>query len=53
MVGRLFFNIIGVKCFVLRVQRETECVERSWWGGCVREEIVSRQYAELRGPLSF
>jgi len=53
MVGQLYFNIIGVKCFVLRVQRENECVERSWWGRCVREEMVSRRIAELRGPLSF
>ena len=53
MVGRMFFNIIGTKCFVLRVQRESVCVERAWWGRCTREEMVDNQYAELRGPLSF
>jgi len=53
MVGRVFFNVVGTKCFVLRVRRDSQCVERAWWGGCVRHEMVNNQYAELRGPLSF
>jgi len=53
MVGRLFFNVIGTKCFILRDRRENVCVERAWWGRCIRQETVNNQYAELRGPLSY
>jgi len=53
MVGRLFFNVVGTKCFVLRVRRESVCVERAWWGRCNREETVNNHYAEIRGPLSY
>jgi len=53
MVGRLFFNVIGTKCFILRDRRENVCVERAWWGRCIRQETVINQYAELRGPLSY
>jgi len=53
MVGQVFFNVIGVKCFVLRVRPESVCTERAWYGRCLTETTVNNEYAELRGPLSF
>jgi secretory phospholipase A2 len=51
LLGRLYFHIIGMKCFVF--QRETECEERTWWGSCVRERPTNQYYAEIRGPLTY
>jgi len=49
MVGRVYFNLLGMKCF--EFEMEEVCVERSWWGWCQKteEQIV----AEVRGSLSW
>jgi len=49
IVGELFFNYLGMKCFIFK--RETVCAERSWWGKCVRE--TTQWAAELRDPLTW
>lgn len=49
MVGRVYFNLLGMKCF--EFEMEEVCAERSWWGWCQRteEQIV----AKVRGSLSW
>lgn len=32
LVGKLFFNIVQTKCFVLKPQKT--CKEKTWWGKC-------------------
>ncbi|OWF45364.1 uncharacterized protein LOC110457150 [Mizuhopecten yessoensis] len=32
LIGRIYFNIMGSKCFT--VSMEEVCVRRSWWGRC-------------------
>jgi len=49
LVGRLYFNYIGMKCFVFK--RETVCAEREWWGRCKRERVQIT--ADLRDPLQW
>lgn len=49
IVGRLYFNYIGMKCFEFR--RETVCAEREWWGRCKRQEIQVK--AKMRDPLQY
>lgn len=49
MVGKLFFNIVQTKCFVLKPERI--CKKRSWWGKC--EKKVVRKRAHLRDNRKF
>uniref|UniRef100_A0AAG5DT90 phospholipase A2 n=1 Tax=Anopheles atroparvus TaxID=41427 RepID=A0AAG5DT90_ANOAO len=49
LVGKLFFNIVQMKCFVLKP--ETVCVKQSWWGKC--EKKVRRKRAHLRDNRKF
>lgn len=35
-VGRMFFNVIRTQCFTLF--QDPVCVERSWWGNCIKYE---------------
>ncbi|XP_063836899.1 uncharacterized protein LOC135086062 isoform X1 [Ostrinia nubilalis] len=49
MVGKLFFNVVQTKCFVLKPVKI--CTKRSWWGRC-----LSRGYhkqAFLRDNLPY
>jgi len=49
MVGELYFNVVGTKCFTLKKQRE--CVQRSWWGKC--KEYDTTQLAAIKEPLIY
>ncbi|XP_043218520.1 uncharacterized protein LOC122379928 isoform X2 [Amphibalanus amphitrite] len=50
MVGKIFFNIVRTKCFVLK--KRTECVKSSWWGNeCEEKRIVKR--AALKEALPY
>lgn len=49
MVGKLFFNIIQTKCFVLKP--EPVCKKYSWWGKCVKNGY--RKRAHLRNNRKF
>lgn len=49
MVGKLFFNIVQTKCFVLKPEKY--CKEHSWWGSCVNEGV--RKRAHLRTNKKF
>ncbi|XP_053669210.1 uncharacterized protein LOC128719609 [Anopheles marshallii] len=49
LVGKLFFNIVQMKCFVLKP--ETVCVKRTWWNKC--EKKIRRKRAHLRDNRKF
>ncbi|XP_072941182.1 uncharacterized protein [Epargyreus clarus] len=49
MVGKLFFNVIQTKCFVLKPVKI--CTQRSWWGKCLRRDKVRQAF--LRDNLSY
>jgi secretory phospholipase A2 len=49
MVGKLFFNVVQTKCFVLK--NEKVCKKYSWWGKCLRYKRQKQAY--LRDNLSF
>ncbi|XP_070507153.1 uncharacterized protein GIIIspla2 isoform X1 [Chironomus tepperi] len=42
MVGKLFFNIIQTKCFVLK--SENTCILYSWWGKCLKYKAKKKAY---------
>lgn len=49
MVGKLFFNIVQTKCFVLKPEKY--CKSHSWWGACEVEGV--RKRAHLRNNKKF
>lgn len=49
MIGKIYFNILGSKCFDFE---ETEvCVKRSWWGQC--QKFEKQTTAVLKSQVSF
>ncbi|KAG5684120.1 putative Phospholipase A2 phospholipin [Polypedilum vanderplanki] len=42
LVGKLFFNIIQTKCFVLKSVQE--CILYSWWGKCLKFKTKKQAY---------
>lgn len=49
LVGKLFFNVVQMKCFVLKTEKV--CVKRSWWGRCLKYE--KQLTAHLRDVLPY
>lgn len=49
LVGKLFFNIVQTKCFVLKPEKV--CKRTSWWGKC--EERSLRKRAHIRDNRQF
>ncbi|GFG40261.1 hypothetical protein Cfor_10083, partial [Coptotermes formosanus] len=49
LIGKLFFNIVQTKCFVLKPEKL--CVKRSWWGKCVKHAY--RKQAYLRDNVPY
>ncbi|XP_063216562.1 uncharacterized protein LOC134527637 isoform X2 [Bacillus rossius redtenbacheri] len=49
LVGKLFFNIVQTKCFVLKPKKM--CVKKSWWGKC--EKYAYKKRAHLRDNLAY
>jgi secretory phospholipase A2 len=49
LVGKLFFNVVQTKCFVLKPERT--CVKSSWWGKCLKYEY--QKQAHLRDPTPY
>ena len=49
MVGKVFFNVIQTKCFVLKPEKQ--CRKRSWWGKCLDYGYVKT--AHLRDPIPY
>ncbi|KAJ2939936.1 hypothetical protein O0L34_g6642 [Tuta absoluta] len=49
MVGKLFFNVVQSKCFVLKPVKV--CVRRSWWGRCLRKGYAKQAF--LRDNLPY
>ncbi|XP_012255334.2 uncharacterized protein LOC105685636 isoform X5 [Athalia rosae] len=48
-VGKLFFNVVQTKCFVLKPQKA--CLRRSRWGNCEQHEY--RKQARLRSNMPY
>ncbi|KAH1026247.1 hypothetical protein HUJ05_010794 [Dendroctonus ponderosae] len=40
LVGKLFFNVVQTKCFVLKPKKR--CVRTSWWGNCEKHKMVKQ-----------
>nr|ATU82776.1 secreted PLA2 protein [Pristhesancus plagipennis] len=49
LVGKLFFNYVQTKCFVLKPEKI--CTKRSWWGKCQKHEY--KKLAHIRNNLSY
>ncbi|XP_013397180.1 uncharacterized protein LOC106163978 [Lingula anatina] len=49
MVGRMYFNVIQMKCFIFK--RERVCKKKSWWGKCIK--YGRRKIAYIRSPRTF
>uniref|UniRef100_A0A224XFH7 Phospholipase A2 n=1 Tax=Panstrongylus lignarius TaxID=156445 RepID=A0A224XFH7_9HEMI len=49
LVGKLFFNVVQTKCFVLKAEKI--CTKRSWWGKCQKHEY--KKLAHIRNNLSY
>ncbi|CAG5087322.1 Similar to Pla2g3: Group 3 secretory phospholipase A2 (Mus musculus) [Cotesia congregata] len=48
-IGRIFFNVVQTKCFILKPQKV--CEKSSWWGKC--EKYQYRKQAHLRNNISY
>ena len=53
LVGRFFFNQLRSPCFVFDPSGEevVRCMERNWWGNCIREERERK--ARWREPVPY
>ncbi|XP_033747321.1 uncharacterized protein LOC117332499 [Pecten maximus] len=51
LIGRIYFNIMGSKCF--NVVMEDVCVRRSWWGRCEEYEQQKTVKIEDQEPYSY
>ncbi|XP_013174501.1 PREDICTED: uncharacterized protein LOC106122899 isoform X1 [Papilio xuthus] len=49
MVGKLFFNVVQTKCFILKPVKM--CIQRSWWGKCLRKGYQKQAF--LRDNLPY
>lgn len=49
LVGKLFFNVVQMKCFVLKTEKN--CVKRSWWGRCLKHE--KQLTAHMKDVLTY
>ncbi|KAK5641835.1 hypothetical protein RI129_010382 [Pyrocoelia pectoralis] len=49
LVGKLFFNIVQTKCFVLKPRKY--CAKRSWWGKCTKTKYTKQ--AVIRDNLAY
>ncbi|XP_068625969.1 uncharacterized protein [Battus philenor] len=49
MVGKLFFNVVQTKCFILKPVKM--CTQRSWWGKCLRKGYMKQAF--LRDNLPY
>ncbi|XP_060521650.1 uncharacterized protein LOC132699139 isoform X2 [Cylas formicarius] len=49
LVGKLFFNVVQTKCFILKPKKR--CVRTSWWGKCEKHKMIKQ--AVLRNNLPY
>jgi len=49
IVGKVFFNVIQTKCFVLKPEKV--CTKSSWWGKCLKYEV--KKQAHVRDPVPY
>ncbi|XP_043273487.1 group 3 secretory phospholipase A2-like isoform X2 [Venturia canescens] len=48
-IGRIFFNVVQTKCFVLKPHKV--CTRQSWWGKCEKHEY--KKQAHLRNNVPY
>ncbi|XP_034942216.1 uncharacterized protein [Chelonus insularis] len=48
-IGRIFFNVVQTKCFVLKPQKV--CTKSTWWGKCEKHEY--KKQAHLRNNIAY
>ncbi|XP_076249954.1 uncharacterized protein LOC143189433 [Rhynchophorus ferrugineus] len=48
LVGKLFFNVVQTKCFVLKPKRK--CVRTSWWGDCEKHKMIKQAILKDNRP---
>lgn len=51
MIGKIYFNILGSKCFSFEEQEV--CVERSWWGRCRKYENQVTAVLQSQGAFHY
>ncbi|XP_060079253.1 uncharacterized protein LOC132558675 [Ylistrum balloti] len=51
LIGRIYFNIMGSKCFTVKM--EDVCVRRSWWGRCEKYEQKKSVQIEEQEPYNY
>ncbi|KAF5293689.1 hypothetical protein FQA39_LY03174 [Lamprigera yunnana] len=49
LVGKVFFNIVQTKCFILKPKKY--CAKRSWWGKCTKTKYTKQ--AIVRDNLAY
>ncbi|XP_034231216.1 phospholipase A2 isozymes PA3A/PA3B/PA5-like [Thrips palmi] len=49
LVGKLFFNVVQTKCFVLKPKKT--CLKTSWWGKCIKWQV--KKQAHLRDNTPY
>ncbi|XP_039762301.1 uncharacterized protein LOC120635370 isoform X2 [Pararge aegeria] len=49
MVGKLFFNVVQTKCFILKPVKKV-CTQRSWWGKCTRRGRMEQAFLRDNMP---
>ncbi|XP_052125527.1 group 3 secretory phospholipase A2 [Frankliniella occidentalis] len=49
LVGKLFFNVVQTKCFVLKPKKV--CLKTSWWGKCIKWQV--KKQAHLRDNTPY
>ncbi|XP_066586601.1 phospholipase A2 hemilipin-like isoform X2 [Prorops nasuta] len=47
-IGKIFFNVLQTKCFVLKAQKT--CVKQSWWGKCMRYKYKKQAFLRDNVP---
>ncbi|XP_030755324.1 phospholipase A2 isozymes PA3A/PA3B/PA5-like [Sitophilus oryzae] len=48
LVGKLFFNVVQTKCFVLKPKKK--CVRTSWWGSCEKHKMIKQAILKNNRP---
>ncbi|XP_050525525.1 uncharacterized protein LOC126896629 [Daktulosphaira vitifoliae] len=48
LIGKLFFNVVQTKCFILK--RVRVCTKKTWWGKCHRHEHRKKAYIRNNKP---
>jgi len=45
---KIFFDILEVPCFVIKLKVEKKCIERTWFMACKKHAMRTESYAEIQ-----